>query len=177
MQRGAVAALYFVRRRWFRFCKLYHQYLTIEEVSMSAVSIAHRRTPWHIWVVAVLTLVWNGSGAYTIMMAQAGRLPELSADEAAYYAAQPIWFVIVTDIALLAALAAGVTLLLRSRIAAGMFALSLAAILVTNVYDLVAGTSRVLVSQGALIVTLIITLVAVLQLVYAWTMKKHAVLK
>jgi len=55
---------------------------------MSAVSIPGRRTPWHLWVVAILTLIWNGSGAYTIMMAQAGRLPNLAADEAAYYAAQ-----------------------------------------------------------------------------------------
>lgn len=143
---------------------------------MSAVSIPDRRTPWHIWVVASLTLVWNGAGAYTIMMAQAGRLPDLGADEAAYYAAQPTWFVIVTDIALLSAFAAGIALLLRSRAAAWLFALSLVAILVTNIYDLGAGTSRVLVSQGALILTGIIALIAVLQLTYAWTMNKRAVL-
>ena len=111
------------------------------------------------------------------MTAQAGRLPNLSADEAAYYAAQPIWFVVATDIALLAALAAAVALLLRSGAAVWLFALSLTAILVTNVYDLAAGTSRVLVSQGALIVTVIIAVIAVLQLTYAWTMKKRTVLK
>ena len=49
------------------------------------------RTPWHIWVVGILALLWNASGAYTIMSAQAGRLPGLDADEAAYYAAQPNW--------------------------------------------------------------------------------------
>jgi hypothetical protein len=27
-----------------------------------------RKMPWHIWVVGILTLLWNGSGAYTIMM-------------------------------------------------------------------------------------------------------------
>jgi hypothetical protein len=144
---------------------------------MSAISIPDRKTPWHVWVVAILTLLWNGSGAYTIMTAQAGRLPNLSADEAAYYAAQPIWFVVATDIALLAALAAAVALLLRSGAAVWLFALSLTAILVTNVYDLAAGTSRVLVSQGALIVTVIIAVIAVLQLTYAWTMKKRTVLK
>jgi hypothetical protein len=144
---------------------------------MAAISEAGGKTPWHLWAVAILTLLWNGSGAYTIMMAQAGKLADLSADEAAYYAAQPTWFVIATDIALLAALAAGVALLLRSRAAVWLFALSLTAILVTNVYELAVGTSRMLVNQGALVVTVIIAVIAVLQLIYASAMKRRAVLR
>jgi hypothetical protein len=138
---------------------------------------SNRKMPWHIWVVGILTLLWNGSGAYTIMMAQAGRLANISSDEAAYYAAQPLWFVVATDIALVAAVAAGVALLLRRRAAVWLFALSLGMIVVTNAYDLVAGTSRTLVSQGALVITLIIAVIAVLQLLYSWTMRRRAVLK
>jgi hypothetical protein len=141
----------------------------------TALARAHK-TPWHVWVVAILTLLWNGSGAYTILMAQAGRLPNLSADEAAYYASQPTWFVIVTDIALLSAVAAGFALLFRSRMAVSWFAISLAAIVVTNVYDLAAGTSRVYANQGAMIVTCIIVVIAILQLFYAWSMRKRGVL-
>jgi hypothetical protein len=139
---------------------------------MSTLYPPHRRTPWHVWVVGVLALLWNGSGAYTIMMAQAGRLLDVSADEAAYYAAQPLWFVVATDIALVAAVAAAVALLLRSRTAGWLFAISVVAVFVTNVYDLAAGTSRVLVDRGALIVTSIIAVLAVLQLVYALAMKE-----
>ena len=135
------------------------------------------KTPWHLWAVAVLTLLWDGSGAYTIMMAQAGKLSTLTPDEAAYYAAQPSWFVIATDIALVSALAAAIALLLRRRIAVWLFALSLVAILFNDVYELASGTSRVFVSQGALIVTVIIAVIAVLQLLYAVAMRKRAVLK
>jgi hypothetical protein len=135
-----------------------------------------RKTPWHISAVGILTLLWNGSGAYTIMMAQAGRLANISADEAAYYAAQPSWFVVATDIALAAAVAAGVALLLRRRAAVWLFALSLSAIVVTNAYDLAAGTSRTLVSQGALVLTLIIATIAALQLLYSWAMQRRAFL-
>ena len=127
--------------------------------------------------MGILTLLWNGSGAYTIMMAQGGRLANINADEAAYYAAQPLWFVIVTDIALAASVAAGVAVLLRRRAAVWLFAVSLSAIVVTNAYDLAAGTSRTLVSQGALVVTLIIATIAVLQLLYSWTMQRRSVLK
>jgi hypothetical protein len=126
--------------------------------------------------VGVLTLLWDGSGAYTILMAQAGRLPGLSADEAAYYAAQPLWLVITTDIALFGAIAAGAALLLRSRAAVWLFAISLAAILIADVYDLAAGTSRALANPGALIVTAIIAVLAILQLVYARAMQKRGVL-
>jgi hypothetical protein len=138
---------------------------------------SHRKTPWHIWAVGILTLLWNGSGAYTIMMAQAGLLASVNADEAAYYDAQPFWFVVATDIALAAAVAAGVALLLRRRAAVWLFALSLSAIVVTNAYDVAAGTSRSLVSQGSLVFTLIVATIAVLQLLYSWTMQRRALLK
>jgi hypothetical protein len=136
-----------------------------------------QKAPWHLRVVAIVALLWNASGAYTIVMAQAGRLSDLEVDEAAYYAAQPVWFVVVTDVALFAAIAGALALLMRSRTAVWLFALSLVAIVVTNAYDLAAATSRVLVSRGALIVTVIIGVIAVCELVYAWAMKRRAVLR
>ena len=144
---------------------------------MSTVAVALTKTPWHLWVVAILTLLWNGSGAFTIMMAQAGRLPNIDASEAAYYAAQPLWFVLSTDIALLAPVAAAIALLLRSRAASWLFAAGVIAILANNVYDLAAGTSLVLVDRGWLILTAITVTIAVLQLVYARAMQRRGVLR
>ena len=143
---------------------------------MSTRSEARIKTPWHIWVVGGLTLLWNGSGAVTILLAQAGRLPGLGADEAAYYAAQPWWFVISTDIATLAPVAAGVALFFRSQLAVWLFAVSLFFIIVNNFYDVTAGTSRTLVNQGALIVTITIVVIAVHQVIYALVMNKRGVL-
>ncbi len=133
--------------------------------------------PWHLWLVGVVSLLWNGSGAYTIMMAQAGKLANVSAEEAAYYAAQPFWLVVVTDIALLAAVVGAVALLLRSRAAVSMFALSLLAIVIANLYDLTAETPRMMASRSASVVTAVIFVVAVLELAYAWRMKTRQVLR
>jgi hypothetical protein len=144
---------------------------------MSTLSVPQSRTPWHVWVVGGLTLLWNGSGAVTILLAQAGRLPGISADQAAHYAAQPWWFVVSTDIATLAPVAAGVALLARRQLAVWLFAVSLALIVVNSAYELVAGTSRELVNQGALTVTIIIVAIAILQLVYASAMKGRGVLR
>jgi hypothetical protein len=144
---------------------------------MSTSSTPIRRSPTHLWVVAILTLLWNGSGAYTILMAQAGRLSDVDANEAAYYAAQPSWFVIATDIALLLPVAAAVALLLRSRSAAWLFALSLIVFVVNNVYDIAAGTSLAVVDRGWLLTTVLIAVISVLQFVYAWVMKQRVVLQ
>ena len=137
---------------------------------------ATRMAPWHLWAVGIVALLWNASGAYTIMMAQAGKLADVSLEEAAYYALQPGWLVVITDIALVSAIVAAIALLLRKRAAVWLFAVSLAAIVMTNAYELAAGTSRVLVNRGALVVTTIIVLLAVLQLAYSSAMKKRAVL-
>jgi hypothetical protein len=142
---------------------------------MSSVAI-ERKTPWHVWVVAILTLLWNGSGAVTIFMAQRGMLPNLDPGEASYYAAQPSWFVVSTAVATLAPVAAGIVLLLRRRAAVALFALGVAAIVFNNTYELIAGTSRPLVDRGAAIVTTIIVVIALLQLAYAWRMRTRAVL-
>jgi hypothetical protein len=125
-------------------------------------------------VVAILALLWNATGAVTIILAQAGRLPGLDAAEAAYYASQATWFVVVTDVALLAAIAGAAALWLRGRAAVWLFSLSLAAIVVTHAYDLAAGTSRVLVGQGELIATVVIAGIAVLELAYARAMRLPA---
>ena len=144
---------------------------------MSTGLTTQREAPWHLWVVAVVALLWNGAGAYTIMMAQAGRLYDLEPGEAAYYAAQPIWFVVVTDVALVAAMAAALALLSRRRMAVRLFAVSLGAIFITNGYEFAAATSRAFVSRGGLIVTVIIVLIAMFELAYAWAMKRRAVLR
>jgi hypothetical protein len=143
---------------------------------MSAVAIPVSR-PWHLWTVAILTLLWNGSGAVTILLAQTGGLSGISPDEAAYYAAQPFWLVFSTNIATLAPVAAGIALLMRSRVAVWLFGISLALIVANNVYELAVGVSRALANSGALIVTCIIVVIAVLQLVYANAMKTRGVLR
>lgn len=136
-----------------------------------------KRAPWHLWVVGVAALLWNASGAFTIFLAQAGRLAGISADEAAYYAAQPLWFIVITDVALLAATAGAIALLLRSRMAVWLFAASLAAIAVTHAFDLYMGTSRALANSGAMIVTVIIAVIAVLELLYARTLRSRGILR
>ena len=138
-------------------------------------SKARPRTPWHLWVVGVLSLLWYVSGAWVFMQAQSGAAMDMDATEIAYYAAQPWWFVAVTDLAFVAAILAAIALLLRRRWAVHLYALSLAAIVVTTVVDFAQGTA--LQGQDWLILSCVTTCLAIAQLVYAWWMRNRGVLR
>ncbi len=131
---------------------------------------------WHLWVVALLRLIWNGAGAVTILMAQMGRSLDMDPHEVAYYANQPPWFVLTTSMATLAPVAAAVALLLRHRSAVWLFAMALAAIVFNNIYDVAAGTSLTLVDQGWRNLTIALVFIALLQFAYAWAMRKRRVI-
>ena len=134
-------------------------------------------TPWHLWVVAILTLIWNGGGAVTIVMAQMGSRLDMDPHEVAYYASQPPWFVFTTDLAIFLPIAGAVALLRRHRAAAWLFALSMLTVVVNNAYDVAAGTSLALADQGWRNVTTVVVAIALLQFAYAWNMKTRGVLK
>jgi hypothetical protein len=146
-------------------------------VSTNSNASSSAKTPWHLWVVGVLALLWNASGAYTIVMAQAGKLQGMRPDEVAYYAAQPAWFVVLTDIALFSAIAAALALLFRSRAAVELFLLSFLMIVITDAYDIAAGTAQALANTAAMVVTGLIAVLALLQFYYARRMYKRSLLK
>ena len=147
---------------------------------MSDIAIeqsAPRKAPWHLWVVGILSLLWNASGAYTIMSAQSGAVMDMDPPEVAYYAAQAPWFVAVTDLVLISAVLAAIALLLRSRWAVHLYGLSIAGIIVTSVYDIAAGTALLLQDQGWLILSCVTTGLAIAQLAYAVVMRGRGVLR
>ena len=135
------------------------------------------KAPWHLWVMGLLSLLWNAAGAWTIMSAQSGAPMDMDATEIAYYAAQPQWFVAVADVVLISAILAAIALLLRSRWAVHLYWLSIAGIVVTSVYDIAAGTALLLQDRGWLILDVVTTGLAVLQLGYAIAMRKRGVLR
>lgn len=144
---------------------------------MGQAQPAPPRTPWHLWLIGAISLVWYLSGAITIMMAQHASLPGLTPDEAAYYAAKPLWQELVTDIGTLATVAGSLALLLRRAWAVQAFALAAVVILLMDIYELAAGTSRVYANNVAAVVTAIILVGVVLNWLYARAMQRRGVLR
>jgi len=138
---------------------------------------AGAKAPWHFWAIGVLALLWYASGAWTIQMAQLGRLEGLSSDEAAYYAAKPVWLVGTTAIATYGSLLGAILLLARRGSAAPVFAIALAFILLNNAIELSNGTSRVYANNAAAVVTTIIALIALFMVWYSRAMQRRGVLR
>ena len=144
---------------------------------MADLVYGQAKAPWHLWVVGGLSLVWNVLGALTIIMAQTGSAMDMDANEIAYYAAQPGWFRAVTDVVLISAVLAAVALLMRSRWAVHLYALSVAGFVVAAAYDAYQGTALFLDSQEWLVLECVTFALSLLQLFYALAMKSRGVLR
>ena len=147
---------------------------------MSDIAIeqpAPGRTPWHLWIAGILSLLWNASGAWVFVQAQTGNPMDMDATEIAYYAEQPLWAVVLTDLAFAGAILGALALLLRSRWAPPLYLLSIAAIVASTVGDIARGSALLLQDQGWLTLALITTGLAVLQWLYARWMGKRGVLR
>jgi hypothetical protein len=139
------------------------------------------KTPWHLWVIGIVTLLWNAMGALDYTMTQLQNetyLAGFTAEERAYFQSFPVWVEAVWAIAVWFALAGSALLLMRMRIAAGMFGISLIAMIVTAIHNF--GLAEVkmheIVGAEAVWFTLAIFLVALGSWIYARRMRQRAVL-
>lgn len=96
------------------------------------------KTPWHLWLVGVLALGWNGYASYDFIMVLTKGAEYLQAyfppEQVAYYTSMPAWTKVPYAAAVWGGALASVLLLLRSRWAIHAFALSLLGVTACIVY-------------------------------------------
>ena len=147
---------------------------------MSDVAIeqpAPGKAPWHLWLVGILSFLWNVWGAWVTVQAQTGAAMDMDANEIAHYAEQPLWVVVLTDFAFAAAILGALALLIRSRRAPPLYLLSIAAIVASAVGDVVRGSALLLQQADWLTLFLTTTGLAVVQWLYARWIGKRGVLR
>lgn len=138
------------------------------------------KTPWHLWVVGVLTFLWNFAGGgldyiFTQMNAEF-YMSGYTDEQRAYYDALPMWFTVIWAIAIWTSVAGSVLLLLRNKLAYPVFVVSLIGYIIGTIYSF--GINEVPdVSTGNYIFTGIITAVLVFEVWYSGLMKKDRVLR
>jgi 4-hydroxybenzoate polyprenyltransferase len=106
---------------------------------MNDPATARPRTPWHLWLVGALGLLWNAFGAFDYFMSKtrgdaylqsAGMTPT----QIDHFNAMPGWMTAVWAIGVWGALAGTLLLLARRRLAAPVFVASLLAFALSLVY-------------------------------------------
>lgn len=93
------------------------------------------KPPLWFFVVAVIALLWNAAGLMAVvadLRLSAADIAALSPDQQAMYAARPGWSVVGSVLAVGAGTLGCVLLLLRKRLAAAVFALSLVGVVVQD---------------------------------------------
>jgi hypothetical protein len=142
------------------------------------------KTPWHLWLVGVLSLLWNGFGAFDFIQTTTRGEAYMRAagfDDAmiAYYEAMPGWMYVPWTLGVWGAVIGSVMLLLRLRWAVQAFGLSLLGALVSLIYGKLIDPPPPAPPELAAMswMPIVILLIAVLLFGYAFNMRKRGVLR
>jgi hypothetical protein len=137
--------------------------------------------PKHLWIVGAVALLWNAMGAFDYLMTATRNeayMSRFTPEQLDFFYGFPAWVVGAWAIAVWGAVLGSVLLLLRKRLAVPVFAVSLAAMVVTTIhnYGLSDGLA-VMGGIGPLLFSALIFLVSVALLVYARAMARRGVLR
>jgi hypothetical protein len=141
------------------------------------------RTPWHLWVVGVVSLLWNAFGAFdfvsTVTRGEA-YLREMNFDQAMidYFDAMPTWMYVPWTLGVWGAVIGSILLLLRNRFAVWAFALSLIGAVVSLAYGQFMDPPPLAPDMAMMKwMPFVIMLITVLLFVYAFNMRRKGVLR
>tara|TARA_B100000678_G_scaffold158268_1_gene132268 strand:+ start:222 stop:665 length:444 start_codon:yes stop_codon:yes gene_type:complete len=141
-----------------------------------------RKTPWHLWVVGIVSLLWNSIGAadyvFSSMQAdwwlEAMQYPESGI---AYLEAFPAWAHAGWAVGTLGAFIGSILLIARSGLAVWAFALSLLGIAVTTYYETLTQLPPELAEIQPAWFPYALWSIATFLLIYAISMKSKGVLR
>jgi len=140
------------------------------------------KTPWHLWLVGAVAVLFNSVGVFDFVMSMAqGPAYMASAGmtqaQIDHYQRMPGWMTAVWAIGVFGAFAASVLILLRNRLSAPVFAVSLAAFLLSLVYTYVLSDGGKVMGQQMAVTSAVIAVLLALFMLYAWWQTKRGVLR
>lgn len=138
------------------------------------------KTPWHVWVVGVVSLLWNAGGVASYTMTELGMLDGMGIpqEQLDYFYNFPTWAVAVWALGVWGCFFGSLLLLFRSRLAVWSFGISIIGLVGTTYYErMVAVIPESLQTTGNNIFAAVIWGVTLLLFIYASRMKRAGVLK
>lgn len=141
-----------------------------------------RKTPWHIWVVGIVTLLWNAIGAMDFVMTQfkvESYMSQFTEEQLAYFYGFPSWVIATWGIAVISAVIGSILLLLRSKLAVPVFWIGLIAMILTSIHNYILSDVNVIELTGMFgaIFSAIIFIVAILLVYYATVQRRNGNLR
>lgn len=146
------------------------------------MSDANMSAPWHLWVVGIIAVLFNGIGAFDYVMsmtqgasylASVGMTPE----QIAHYQNLPMWMKVIWPTGVWTAEAASVLILLRRSLAFPVFVVSLTAFLINVFYTYVLSDGGTIMGPSMAITSIVITALLVFFIWYTRAMTKRGILR
>ena len=136
------------------------------------------RRPTHLWVVGIASLLWNTMGIVDFTATNLkveGYMKQIPPEMLAYLDKIPAWAVVAWGLGTWGAFAGSIGLLLRKAWAVWAFAISLAGLAVSSLYQFVLSDGMGAGSGGAIFMG-VIWVIAILLLLYARAQQRNGVL-
>jgi len=136
-------------------------------------------TPAHLWIVAILAILWNAIGAFDYSATQLrleSYMNQFSQEQLDFFYSFPAWLDAAWAIAVWGSLIASFGLLLRMRWAVWLFGVAIVAMLITSVHNLVLSDGVTVMGEGAIAFSALIWVIALALYFYSAAMAKRGVL-
>ena len=137
------------------------------------------KTPVHLWIVGVLSLLWNSMGAFDYLATQLGLefyMSQFTEQQLTYFNSFPAWVVAGWAFGVWGSFVGSIALLLRKKWAFHAFAVSLAGLFVSSIYNFGMSNGVEIMGTGGMVFNAIIWVVAIFLLLYSRAQAKSGVL-
>jgi hypothetical protein len=139
------------------------------------------KVPAHLWIVGVLSLLWNAYGGFDYLMTQtnnAAYLANFTQEQRDYFASFPAWADACWAFGVWGSVAGSILLLLRNRHAATAFAISLAGLALSTIYQWLISpvSATAIMGSVGIYLTMVIWIVVIALLLYSVRMRNAGVL-
>lgn len=138
-----------------------------------------RRAPVHLWIVGVLSLLWNLMGAFDYLATQLQLdfyMSQFSQEQLTYFYGFPTWAVACWAFAVWGSVVGSAGLLMRRKWSMTAFAISFVGMIGSSIYTLGLSDGIEIMGSGAMVFTAVIWVVAAFLLWYSWSQAKRGVL-
>jgi hypothetical protein len=141
---------------------------------------ATARTPFHLWIIGILAVLWNAMGAFDYTATQMRLdfyMSQFTTEQLEYYYAFPAWVDAAWAIAVWSSLLASLGLLIRQAWAALLFGLAILGLAATSTYTFFLSNGAQLMSGGEKQFMIVVWVIALALYFYSRAMAKNRVLR
>jgi hypothetical protein len=137
------------------------------------------KTPVHLWIVGILSLLWNSVGAFDYTATQyriESYISQFTPEQLDYFYAFPTWVDAAWAVGVWGALLGSIFLLLRKSFAAWLFGASILGLAGSSFYNFLLMDGASVMGDAAVTFTAVIWAIALFLYFYASAMAKRRVL-